>query len=438
MAIDYTQTDAAWSQTCMNQLSQWLDAGANEDGKPVAGPVRWERPPSHAAILLLADAVLSHGFDRDSLHRAGAARGSLEQSLRWIATWIVEIIRETNAEPQENSVLLQAMAAQRGAMLYRHFYELRLRHVEGVLLQALLGNPVRSAIVLGVDLLVATPPHSWQDSSLAITSLVQSKHWAVADVYPRLLEASDPAVLAPALDLANLLFQERGVTPHPASQRFENLLALLGGVVSRLGLLEEDPTRFSQSVSEIQQILFDSVSLTVALCHSMALLGDPRAIGKLNQAMELRHRRIQAEAGFALAKLGDPAAPDRLLALAEDDAIRPRVLQYAKELGLADRIQPAWESDEAKARSMLALQLSQPEWFGLAPQRMELIDRRDLVLPGYDHPQAGFLFRYEYDLGPQGVANIGFSGPCVYLFPANILDWDPETIYEVVMQSMEG
>jgi hypothetical protein len=191
------------------------------------------------------------------------------------------------------------MAAQRSAMLYQRFYKLRMRHIQGMLLQALLGNQVRSAIVLGVDLLVDCPPHAWQDSSLAISSMVQSEHWKVDDVYPRLLESTDPAVLAPALDLANLLSQEKSVAPHPASERFENLLALLGGVVSRLGLLEEDPARFSQSVSEIQQILFDSVSLTVSLCHTMALLGDSRAIGKLNQAMELRHRRIRAEAGFA-------------------------------------------------------------------------------------------------------------------------------------------
>ncbi len=425
----------------MIHLAESLIAEEKGQKEPHNGPVRWQRPPSHAAVLLLADAVLNHDFGHDfdieELLQVSPRRGLLEQSLRVLASWLVQVIRETRSQNEESAPLYQAMAAQRGAMLYRRFYGLRLRHVEGTLLQALLGNPVRTAIVLGVDLLVDTPPHSWQDSSLAISSLVQSPHWQVADVYPRLLESSDPTVIAPALDLANLLAQERGVTPHPASERFENLLALLGGVVSRLGLLEEDPSHFSNSVSEIQQILFDSVSLTVSLCHTMALLGDSRAIGKLNQAMELRHRRIRAEAGFALAKLGDASATDRLLELAEDDATRPRVLQYAKELGLIDRIRPEWQSDEAKARSMLALQLSQPEWFAIAPQRIELVDHRDLALPGFQGPQPCFLFRYEYDIGPQGIANIGFSGPFVFVFPTNILDWDYETIYEVVLQSLE-
>lgn len=442
MAIDSTQADAQWSRLCMTRLEESLNAGENGLERPVSssattGPLRWETPPSHAAVLLLADAILSHDFNEEVLQRDAGLRGLLEQALRWLATWMLQVIREASSENEASSPLIQAMAAQRGAMLYRRFYEMRMRHVEGMLLQALLGNQVRSAIVLGVDLLVDRPPHAWQDSSLAISSLVQSEHWNIVDVYPRLLDSSDPAVLSPALDLANLLFQERNVTPHPALERFENLLALLGGVVSRLGLLEEDPARFSQSVSEIQQILFDSVSLTVSLCHTMALLGDPRAIGKLNQAIELRHRRIRAEAGFALAKLGDSSAIDRLLELAEDDATRPRVLQYAEELGIADRIRPEWQSEEAIARSTLALQLSQPEWFGIAPQRIELVDRRDFTLPGYRDPQPCFLFRYEYDIGVHGIANIGFSGPCVFLFPTNMLDWDYETIYEVALQSLE-
>lgn len=442
MAIDYTHADVAWSQVCVTRLAESLNAGEIGLEKPALSsettcPLRWERPPSHWAVLLLADAVLNHDFDKELLQRDAGLRGLLEQALRWLATWILQIIREPSSENDASSPLMQAMAAQRGAMLYQRFYELRMRHIQGMLLQALLGNQVRSAIVLGVDLLVDCPPHSWQDSSLSISSLVQSEHWKVDDVYPRLLDSTDPAVLAPALDLANLLSQEKSVTPHPASERFENLLALLGGVVSRLGLLEEDPARFSQSVSEIQQILFDSVSLTVSLCHTMALLGDSRAIGKLNQAMDLRHRRIRAEAGFALAKLGESSAVDRLLELVEDDATRPRVLQYAEELGLGGRIRPEWQSDEARARSMLALHLSQPEWFAIAPQRIELVDRRELIIPGYQDPQACFLLRYEYDIGPHGIANIGFSGPCVYLFPTNNLDWDYDMIYELVLQSLE-
>lgn len=432
MTIDHTRDEDSWSQACIGQLIDAMAEGAAE-------PLRWITPPSREAILLLADRVLEEDFDFAALRTNPRARGVLEQGLRTLAGWLVDGIQEIRTEESDPQRVkwFQATAAQRGAMLYQRFRELHLRHTEGPLLRILLANPIPSAMAVGVDLLVRFPPHAWQDSSLAISTLVQAFPWDVENVFPRLLESTDPAVLAPALDLANLLFQQRGVTPHPANERSDSLRALLGGVVSRLALMEEDPQHFSTSVSEIQRILFDSISLTISLCHTMALLGDSRAIGKLNQAMDLGHRRIRAEAAFALAKLGDPSAVDRLLELVHDDATRPRVLQYARELGFADRIEPEWESDEALARSMLALQLSQPEWFALAPQRIELVDRREIAIPGYRGPQPCFLFHYEYDFGLQRIANIGFSGPFVFLFSTCILDWDMEQIYEVVLQPLE-
>lgn len=407
-------------------MAQWVDALSS------GGAVRWLRPPSPKAAIHLADNLLHYEFETERVGQDRAARGVMEQGLRSLAAWLTDAILEP-----ENMRILQAMAAQRGAMLYARFRPLRLRHTEGPLLRTLLANPIPSAIALGVDLLVESPPHAWQDSSLAISALVQSYPWDTALVFPRLLESTDPAVLAPALDLANLLHQQRGVTPHPGKERFDMLLELLGGVVSRLSLMEENPQHYSESVSEIQQILFDSISLTVSLCHTMALVGDPRAGAKLHQAVSLGHRRIRTEAAYALVKLGEPSAIDGLLELAEDDATRPRVLQYLRELGLADRIRPEWNQKEAHARSKLALQLSQPEWFGLAPHHLDLVDQRDLWVPGFAELQTCFLFRYEYAFGRKEVANLGFSGPFVYLFSDCILDWDYEMVYEVVLQSLE-
>jgi hypothetical protein len=460
MTIDHTRDEDSWSQACMGQLmdaltegtastpyrdseyrdSEYRDSEYRDSEYRDSEPLRWILPPSHEAILLLADRVLKKDLDFAALRTNPRARGVLEQGLRSLASWLVDGVQKIGTEESDPQRvrLFQAAAAQRGGMLYQRFRELQLRHTEGPLLRTLLANPIPSAMALGVDLLVESPPHAWQDSSLAISTLVQTFPWDVAIVFPRLLESTDPAVLAPALDLANLLFLQRGVTPHPGKERFEMLLALLGGVVSRLELMEEDPQHFSTSVSEIQRILFDSISLTISLCHTMALLGDSRAIGKLNQAMDLGHRRIRAEAAFALAKLGEASAVDCLLELALDDATRPRVLHYVRELGFADRIEPEWESDEARARSMLALQLSQPEWFAVAPQRIELVDRREIAIPGLQGPQPCFLFHYEYDFGLQRIANIGFSGPFVFLFSTCILDWDMEQIYEVVLQSLEA
>lgn len=449
MAIDPNASDLAWSKTCITQWTHALAAGESPERSLIAGNRLWTDPPSHAAVLDLADAILSFELDKSLLGQDQSRRGVLEQSLCSLAIWLLQCVREGTAradDPDPSSelssalfqgALLQGMAAQRATLLYRRFYALKLRHFEGILLQILLSNSVRSAVVVGVDLLVDSPPHAWQDSSLAIGALVQSNRWEVGDVYPRLLDSTDPAVLAPALDLANLLFSERNVRPHPAADRLEPLLRLLGSVVSRLGIMEEDPSRFSSDVSEVQRILFDSVSLTVSLCHTMAQIGDVRAVGKLNQAIELGHRRIRAEAAYALVSLGEKASIDRLLELAEDDALRPRILAYAKQLDLVERIRPEWETPEAQARSILALHLSQPEHFSLAPHRMELIDQRRLVIPELDEPQDCFLFRYTYVFGERIHSNIAFVGPFIHLFPSNVEDLDSDTLYEVILQSLE-
>jgi hypothetical protein len=400
--------------------------------------LRWSAPPTRTGVLILAEAIANHEFDQDTLEKDHRARALLEQAIGGLANWLVDLVRESPFETDEDhSMLDQGLAAKWGAVLYTRFRSLQLRRTEGPLLQVLLTNRVRSAVVLGVDLLVEQPPNQWQDASLAISALVQSSQWKQSDVFPRLLETTHPAVLAPALDLANLIYEERGVRPHPALDRIESLLSMLGAVVAQLDLLEEDPSRFAGSVTEIQRMLFDSVSLTVSLCHTLSLLEDRRSIGKLNQAMGLGHRRIRAEAAFALARMKDQRAVEVLLELAEDDVMRPRILKYIDELGLQDRIQPDWRSDLSHARSLLALQLSQPENFAIPPLGIELVDQRALMIPGYDEPQTCFLLRYFYELGDRTHSNVGFSGPFVHLFPSDVSDWEPEAIYEIALQSLE-
>jgi hypothetical protein len=438
MAIDYTSSDLDWSQTCLAHFAAAIDQAGRVPGKSSAHPFSWDEPPSFRAVLHLADALLGTVADGDSQQIEPRVRSIVEHAVWSIANRLLEGIRDRSVvQEPESTTLFRAMAAQRGALLYRRFHSWKLRHTEGVLLQTMLTNPVRAAVVLGVDLLVGNPPSSWQESSLAIGSLAQSNSWMVNDVFPRLLDSADPAVLAPALDLANHSFCERGWRPHPAQERFEPLLGLLGAVVSRLAMMEEDPTRFSQTVPEIQRILFDSVSLTVSLCHTMALLGDHRAIGKLNQAMELGHRRIRAEAAYALVRLGEQSAVERLLELADDDANRPRILAYAEELGVADRLRPEWLSNEARARSMLALHLSQPEHFSIAPHHIELLEQRRVVLPGFDEPQACYLFQYTYAFGDQYRSQVAFVGPFVHLLSSDVTNVDPELLFELVLQSLE-
>jgi hypothetical protein len=268
-----------------------------------------------------------------------------------------------------------------------------------------------SSLRLAVDLLVESPPGDWKDSAHGLSTLMQSTDWKLADVFPRILETQNPSVLAPALDLANSMVRKHGVTPHPAACKFDSLLSVFGAVTLQLQALEENPRKFSDSVQAIQRILFDAVSLLVACCDSFALIGDPRAIGKLNQAIELKHRRIKLEAAYALVKLGESRALDLIVELLQDDSSRPRAIAYLNELSAEDRIGAEWTSSLAKAKSDLAIWLSQPEQFAIPPSKIELVEQRTMHWPGFEGPQECFLLQFDYGTGDGSYSNVGFSGP---------------------------
>jgi hypothetical protein len=240
---------------------------------------------------------------------------------------------------------------------------------------------------------------------------MQSTNWKLVDVFPRILESEHPSVLAPALDLANSMVRKHGVTPHPAACKFDSLLIVFGAVTMQLQALEENPRKFSDNVQAIQRILFDAVSLLVASCDSFALIGDPRAIGKLNQAIELKHRRIKLEAAYALVKLGESRALELIVQLLPDDSSRSRAIAYLHELSAEDRIGAEWTSSLAKAKSDLAIWLSQPEQFAIPPSKIELVEQRTMHWPGFEGPQECFLLQFEYGTGDGSYSNVGFAGP---------------------------
>ncbi|MFN9984144.1 MAG: hypothetical protein ACK52S_01210, partial [Pirellula sp.] len=331
--IDFSPEHQIWASESISRLELALES-ASENSRSSLRPFELPPPDEPIASLLFAELLLATpnlqtrlcgygtGSDGDGSNDAeendavGGERvqAIAEQTLSLIAQWFVDLIRSASISfDEQGNRLIQLLTAQKASTLYMMFLGKGFRHCEGRLLQAILSCCEPKAVRVGIDLLVDHPPRDWTDTSLAITALVQTDKWNVSDVFPRLLDSTNPAVLSPALDLANLLVRERGANPHPAASRFDSLLTLLGGVTQQLASMEENPRRFSNSVAEIQKILFNSVSLVVSLCDFFALSGDSRAIGKLTQALDLSHRRIKVEAAFALAKLGEERARNLLL-----------------------------------------------------------------------------------------------------------------------------
>jgi hypothetical protein len=286
-----------------------------------------------------------------------------------------------------------------------------------------------------VRLLVSDPPTGDSAVVRALAPLFQRRDVPVDALFPALLGAlAHPQLAAPVLDLANFLAREGRAGPHPAASRSPQLIALLGEIVQSLARLVEDPASAAAPAAQISQRVAGQVALAVSLCDALGLIGDRDAIGKLNQALALSHRRLRTEAAAALARLGDADGASELVKLAEEPVARLRVLAYARELGLQGKIEPHLQSPQARAEAELAVWLAEPTQFGVPPLSMELFDQRRQFWPGFSEPVDCFLFRFTYAVtvegdGERSFSNIGIAGPLAHAFLADLADLPPDDIY---------
>ena len=175
----------------------------------------------------------------------------------------------------------------------------------------------------------------------------------------------------------------------------------------------------------------EAVALAVSLCDTVGLIGDEKSIGKLNQTIELRHRRVQCEAAGALAKLGDEHGTKRLLALTEDPAARLRAIHYADEIGIGDQVKEDDRGEKATAEAEMALWLTQPQQMGVPPTSVEVVDQRRLLWPSYNDPVDVYLVRFEYNMGEQTYSNVGMTGPACFAMSADVANLPVDDIYSI-------
>ena len=290
-----------------------------------------------------------------------------------------------------------------------------------------------------VHLLGEIPPGHWMEAAQVLSPLMQRSDWSIDVVYPALLDSLQHAALAsPVLDLANYLFREGCVDTHPAIDRLPMLNHLLGEVSSRLSLFEENPRSFGDDVETVQATLGEAVALAVSLCDTVGLIGDEKSIGKLNQTIELRHRRVQCEAAGALAKLGDEHGTKRLLALTEDPAARLRAIHYADEIGIGDQVKEDDRGEKATAEAEMALWLTQPQQMGVPPTSVEVVDQRRLLWPSYNDPVDVYLVRFEYNMGEQTYSNVGMTGPACFAMSADVANLPVDDIYPSMQVGMRN
>lgn len=284
---------------------------------------------------------------------------------------------------------------------------------------------------LWVDLICQDPPEHRLGIILAFAPLMASEFQPDPTRLDRLLqEATRHSQIAPAVfDLFNYYFRTQRIEVHPAKPRAAQLIELLGQLSGQLGRIEDGDFPPNVQVHQINQMVSDSVALIVALCDAFALMQEERAVPKLHQSLQLRHRRVQTEAAAALTRLGDDAGKQALIALAEQPIARLRVLAYADELNFQNEISLELQGEIAIAESKLAIWLAEPDQMGLAPTHIELLDNCEMMWPSYDHPVQCYLFKYSYGSGESAHSNIGLCGPLIHAFAADMRHLAVDDLY---------
>ncbi len=290
------------------------------------------------------------------------------------------------------------------------------------------------ALRMFTDRMVHDPPAAEAAAVAVLTPFFRKGNASSATpLFPRLLDGlAHSHLAAPILDLANFMTREDLVDTHPARNRVEELSLLLRNLAQRLSLLEENPAASGDSPEELSDKVDQCVSLAVSLCDALALIGDTSVVGSINQALELRHRRLRTEAAAALVRLGEENGKNELLGMAAEPVARLRTLAYAEELDLLEEIDPQFTTAEARAEAALSLHLAQPTQLGFPPNSCELIDHREHYWPGFDDLVECFLFRFVYLLGENSYSNIGIViEDEAQSLMSDLCDLPPDDIYAV-------
>ena len=277
-----------------------------------------------------------------------------------------------------------------------------------------------ASVLLWCNLITDSPPKNANGLIQAFTPMFQNPNLP-QEVFDKLAAQgiSHPEIASASLDLMNFHARSGNLPNHPAIERAPQLASLLGSVVQQMARVEEGNVPADLSPQELSSRVSESVALTISLCDAIGLMDYQEGVGKLNQAMQLKHRRIQTEAAAALARMQIEEGRTNLCKLAEEPIARLRVLAFAEELGFLEEVAEEHQTEVAIAESQLAVWLAEPTQMAVPPSSLELMNSREMYWPSYDHPVQCFLFRFSYGTEPT-YSNVGISGPVTHAFPVNI------------------
>lgn len=421
----------------LEQLRQTLEVwwrtppqfvGADAPTLRLVEPVLPHLPVADVAAVIL-DLLEAPRVTADAAEHVGATddwQGRKRASLlaMWVRSAVDNSTRLANSSASDLAVILNRME--------RWYASVPAANRERCQLLAWLAWGNEACVRVWCQLLKHDPPQHEEGVREVFEPLFRRPDPPVSVLFPTLLEAISELGLATAiLDLSNYFYRQKQTRPHPASSRLQPLSQLLANVTQQLLRVEAEPLSAGFPPEQLSRVINESVGLISALCDFLALQGDRSMVGKLYPCLELRHRRVQVEAAYALATLSEQEGRDRLVALAKEPLVRRRVLAYCEPLGLLDQISPEYQDQAALAESELVLSLAHPQNLGLAPHSTRLLDQRTQNWPGYEEPVECFLFEFEYPFSDHPYRNVGIVGPVTHSFPAVLCELNVDDLYAV-------
>lgn len=141
----------------------------------------------------------------------------------------------------------------------------------------------------------------------------------------------------------------------------------------------------------------DEFSYALSATAALPFISSPRREQLLALAMDHPDAGIQVEAAWASAKIGSESGIMLLQRYCTDANTAIRAARLLQELGREEALPPLMQDPEFVATATMCQWLSHPSECGRAPDRIEVVEQRELYWPPIADRTTLFLFCFEYD-----------------------------------------
>lgn len=175
----------------------------------------------------------------------------------------------------------------------------------------------------------------------------------------------------------------------------------------------------------------DEFSYAVSACAALPFIPSPSRERLIELASAHPSAHVRMEAAWSRAKLGMESGAQALIDFARDARYSSRATAYMKEVGLEARIPEEATRPDFVALAGMCDWLAHPNEMGRPPDRITLVDSRELYWPPTRDRRWLWIFRYRYESN-EAEPDEGYcmTGSVTWaMFGTNTLDLSVEDVY---------